>query len=780
MLLAVTLLTGIVFFAYNFSDQVNRRLAVQNTADATAISGSTWMAKSNNIIAMNNVGQVKLMSLAPVLDALPLAAEVAIRDMDSSIELAEGLRDQLDRGVPNSVIERGTMRSSGGWREVNFLRAGLEKLEAEITPEDDPRQKYPSHYERLENLDAALDSEDEYERDDGYELRQLTYWNDGDGLLWQAAIALDELSQATADAAGMLAQANADRFGRLNDAQTAFVIPMIPTIPADRGELGDFYPSLVGSFTVNFRDRTADLSMPIWERVNRINAIDQRLDEITHRLQTIEQLLSDVVDEDTIAELTAEMRRLIDEWARLDYEKERIFRNLHHSCPGGGIVDWEYPHRLGPWARLHRWRHIIWHTTGGSSRSGGGSDPLSPPTRVPTGNSQRETIGYHTYGPYRWALDRLYSRMGVPGGHVGPVSATRFVYFHHWISNIKLAYAFGLQRPQRVKYPTEWITDYEEAREFAANPENRQKLIRTRYYRVTVKSRLRWDDADWLKPPEARNQDPPTSKTFHSYDGIEPFDSPPSSRWIIEPRQWWDVERWLSGQRNGTWTRVNNYVWRWTRQVEVAFDPDIGYPFPPVDEDDDPTNDDEVRIKYLVTWWVFGGLQVGEESPNVARLSWPEGDDIAPLLMDTTVGDYDPTIGPASDLSQALSYADSARSFAHDRGVRRSHFSYLGVAHREHASRIWRQQFQTPNPVKGPVGLAQAEVFNNKSWDLWTQDWQSQLVPVTGWDDWGGRMRDGRAEIDKAGGSLDAEKVEAMLDFLESLSPELFSAFGGT
>jgi hypothetical protein len=38
-------------------------------------------------------------------------------------------------------------------------------------------------------------------------------------------------------------------------------------------------------------------------------------------------------------------------------------------------------------------------------------------------------------------------------------------------------------------------------------------------------------------------------------------------------------------------------------------------------------------------------------------------------------------------------------------------------------------------------------------------------------------MGEGRGDLDEAGGQLTAENVEDVLDFLESLSPELFSVF---
>ena len=44
MLLGISLLAGLVFYVINVGDQVDRRVVMQNSADATAISGAAWMA----------------------------------------------------------------------------------------------------------------------------------------------------------------------------------------------------------------------------------------------------------------------------------------------------------------------------------------------------------------------------------------------------------------------------------------------------------------------------------------------------------------------------------------------------------------------------------------------------------------------------------------------------------------------------------------------------------------------------------------------------------------
>jgi hypothetical protein len=79
-LLALVLLVGLIFYVYNLSRQVNARLALQQSADSAAISGSVWMARSMNQVAMNNVAQTRLLASVIVLDSLPLATEMSLVD----------------------------------------------------------------------------------------------------------------------------------------------------------------------------------------------------------------------------------------------------------------------------------------------------------------------------------------------------------------------------------------------------------------------------------------------------------------------------------------------------------------------------------------------------------------------------------------------------------------------------------------------------------------------------------------------------------------------------
>ena len=210
LLLGIALLAGLVFYVVNVGDQINRRVVMQNAADSVAISGAAWMARSMNIIAMNNVAQTRLIALVPHLDALPLATKMAYEEVSAWHDCLE---QQIRRGVPDQ-----------------WLRDGLESL----------RQRMARQRDILAPINEFLNNS-------GFDMATLTNWEirgvpgpPPHGRLWQAAQALDEFSQATALSAGILSQANAVRYGRLNYAQTAFIVPLVPELPAKRTSFADF------------------------------------------------------------------------------------------------------------------------------------------------------------------------------------------------------------------------------------------------------------------------------------------------------------------------------------------------------------------------------------------------------------------------------------------------------------------------------------------------------------------------------------------------------------
>jgi hypothetical protein len=106
-LVAICLLAGLIFYVFNTGDQVNQRLEMQGAADATAISGAVWMARSMNVVAMDNVGMSKMLSLVPLLDAQPLGTQMALEEVTAWEQClaAQLQRRALPVGLPPFEVQ---------------------------------------------------------------------------------------------------------------------------------------------------------------------------------------------------------------------------------------------------------------------------------------------------------------------------------------------------------------------------------------------------------------------------------------------------------------------------------------------------------------------------------------------------------------------------------------------------------------------------------------------------------------------------------------------------
>jgi hypothetical protein len=347
----------------------------------------------------------------------------------------------------------------------------------------------------------------------------------------------------------------------------------------------------------------------------------------------------------------------------------------------------------------------------------------------------------------------VHQWFGHRGHRSGLLDVTRFSYYHRWISNIKLSYVFGVARPQEIKYPVEWITDYNEAKAFAANPENRRRIIRTRYYRVRVMSSVSWEHPNWLKD----------RSTYHARDRIHPLESPPAADWIMERRGWYDMQRYMDRAVRTGRGEVNQLgagMWQWVRKFEIPrYDRRIGLN-PRLSAED---GEYIPWQGYAASWYIFGGLEIGEVATVANPFVWPEDTDSselpAPLLVDTSYGDYDP-------IDQDP-----------DKGVRRSHFSLLGFASEPAGTKYMSGQFPTGNPAEMLTATAQAQIFNNKSWDLWTQDWRTSLAPVSRWDEWISRFADEAGNVSSLGLDLEREDVQDVLDYSQGLDSDFVERF---
>ena len=96
VLLGMVLLGGMIFYVVNVGDQSNRRLEMQNAADSAAISGAAWMARSMNVIAMNNVAATRMLALVPILDAFPLSTKMGHEEVRAWVRCLEAQLERVD------------------------------------------------------------------------------------------------------------------------------------------------------------------------------------------------------------------------------------------------------------------------------------------------------------------------------------------------------------------------------------------------------------------------------------------------------------------------------------------------------------------------------------------------------------------------------------------------------------------------------------------------------------------------------------------------------------
>jgi len=680
-LLALALLAGLIFYVYNAGDQIDRRMELQNAADSAVAAGAGWIARSMNVIAMNNVTQARLMALALTLDSLPLAAEMTVSEHTGQDSIREVLARQLSRGVP---------ATRGG-----FLSNGLTHIYKQMEP----------HAESIRVVDESFDQRDERFYEDAYVVDADTRWPEGN--LWQAATTLGELSRTILDSAGTLAQAHAADFGHQNGAAAAVLVPVAPELPAREGDFEDFLPL--------FSDHLRIVNSP------------------SHGLYS-----QDVVRSD----LAGALERSSDLLRDIIYFGRRRWDIPDFYVQGGAIPDYDWPHRLGPFAGVYRWRDGV-HTQNDQWGVSGW---------------EYDRIGYTTYGPLEHALRRVLSGFGQMGAwrNQDTVAWTlRFPHHVRKIAKLKLAYMMGLDSPRELQYSDKWIVGFDAARKFAEDSPD--DVAGIRYYRVTVDSRLPWTDPRWM---EGDSTDP-QARTWFSWQLHPPADrtieEQPLSRWSFDP---WDSR----GRRYRWWQpsgdKVRDHVWISRRQMRVRSYQHFNWLERPIyDEQGNVTGYDEYDL-YRVSWYVWGGLEVRDPVTVSDPLNGADPIDLpAPILLETE-----------DEQCEWLDLEDT-------QAVRVRPFEFLCMAMRSDAARIWPQRFESQSPANSAVAVAQAKVFNDQSWDLWTQNWQSQLSPVTDWQSWAELLADTAGGAEVLPPSISQEELDAAVRYAEALSGELADEF---
>ena len=677
-MLAMTLLIALVFYLFNVGDNTNRRLSLQNAADAAAVSGADWMARSMNAIAANNCAQSRMLALVTLFDAAPLAAEMTAKEMT---DWERGLQRQLDRGVPPT--------------KDDFLRNGLETL----------RARYEQQRDALQAFSDALNEGD-------FDMPKSTYWMlagvrgpPPHGSMWRTAMAMEEFSDVIAESAGVLAQSNAVRFGMGDRADVSLLLPVVPQLPAKIGTFEHFRPTLIG-------------------------------------------YLYRGVEYEIIGDELIPGEQYIDHADRRSYQQ---------FGDGGLVPDTEMFHRLGPWAKLYKWRYPHVRYWGGYWIPGTGYSPSTVGVtsgQGPGGGASRQSseggdvhvggksalVGYTAFGPYKWVLWTLnrYCLDNLPD--------VRFSTFLRDISKPKLRYMFhhlDFSEPvelDEVHYPR-WVhtDDYPAGRAVAGNPG--VDVTATCFYVQEIVSSKSKESSEFLTPgtfvTNAPNEQDLVPERVLLDGWVDPID--------------WGIDQ------------LGNYVWYEGYTYLTNYFPEIGINARPIDPDE-PYGALELHTVYVYDWYVWGGVDIGGTVAVRNPCNWDAYEDLPrPMLYDVGADGENEYYADNDDED----YPDP------DEGARRRTFTYLGVAQDDTATRVWPQQFAHGNPMRAMAAVAQAKVFNNNSWDLWTQDWQAQLMPVSKWDDWMMQMEEQELDVDLTDEMVLPDEYARLFDYLRSIDLDM-------
>ena len=132
-LLAIVLMVALVLFVLNLGQQVNRRIAVQDTADATAIAGSTWVARTLNTVAKNNVTLSRYIALVTVLDAFLRSHYLSNRvyvDCDHLVDAGQAAWNALTQADLCSILPH---------PKAHAQASGVMRITLEVARSNTPR-----------------------------------------------------------------------------------------------------------------------------------------------------------------------------------------------------------------------------------------------------------------------------------------------------------------------------------------------------------------------------------------------------------------------------------------------------------------------------------------------------------------------------------------------------------------------------------------------------------------------------------------------------------------
>lgn len=406
---------------------------------------------------------------------------------------------------------------------------------------------------------------------------------------------------------------------------------------------------------------------------------------------------------------------------------------------GFGQIDDEATQR-GPWDALFGWRTTDRIVADPPDRLRGISFP--PKTYPGSSTTPRNPEKYYVFGPEFMLLrvlpPRQFSRLRE----------------HLWtLYSIKANYLWPGTTLRTVLDPDwEIDIDHDDERSTDRNSDyaygfDRADIRETAFVVGEIKSRLPNEQGHpgrrgltWntISGPGRR------SSPFVIYRGgwSDPRNGPPIT---INPR-------FIKG--SPSWRRIQDHVWRLSAVYETdpadptrGGDPSIGLPPKRIGTD---ANGNPIYAAQKVYW------------------------EIDFMLVGVNVGKDVDVHNPWEDFDRNSPDAPAPIDFNHelvqpnDSNTRRQYLTFLGVARQSSRPEFWPTRFNGGRAYPYNTAIAQARIFNNHSFDLWTQTWQAQLEPVTRFNDWVDQADQAVTAAQTAPG-LDPGEVADMARYLGSV-----------
>ncbi len=823
-LLCLMLLVGLLLYVMNVGWNAQARSTLQNAADSSAAAGAGWVARSFNTVALNNTSMAQLIAAVQVVDSVPLAVQLSRKEHHW---LSEALHNQLSRGVNGSWVRDGLERLTVEVDKYVFdQQAGLEPLDEffnhsgfdvrELTHYYGPGGQQGKFWVAI----AAMDK-----------LNLETMNQLGDQAVVNATMAA-RANPASGDSTnGLLLPVVPEvpwKRGHFDDYERPVKYGLLPgsdqrlynpqPVPDGLGQVDDPVTQRGPWDTIfGWRRILGGGATGYWvPTTSQTSSGGQGNTPISGSAGGSGggQFIQTGYTPPTHYELYGVMEWALRQAVRQDEDDARLLDRYDHRLSELAYLKLSY---LWPGPLTHTGLRIRGYANASKKAANDPnweipiikdyhfffdgvnmkrSDPPAYEFFLEDGTNTtsddctlrvrdlRNGFTQITYlqprGTVNWVYDVLDGQGNIVMEGLG-----------RGVNGNNFGMSILIPTPPRQVVDPQWITNYNTALGYADNPTTRLQILETQYVAVEISSKYPVSDSRFL-----------TEGTWRYVNRDNPSMRNPFAR-IVYRAGWLDPREW-------NLPMVSSYIWRDQWEYQANFDTIIGINpafVLTINGNEHRLNDESRQISFtfngitytitydpqrpIITWVNPDGstasisLQVWvaqQNSPNVELGYEPQTvyciDDF--MFAGINVGTLIDVRNPnplAQDINEKLA---APVDFEHAQmppdkageGVRKSRLTMLGLAWRRGESAWWPGRFSLNNAPPA-VAAAQVTIFNDHSWDLWTQMWNTRLELVRDMSGWADRLsqanQGGRLPVTISTEELD--RVNQQLRAAEKLEP---------